>query len=252
MHDRAVVGRGTLSSQVQTWPFVSTRDIELLATRTRAKRQAQLSLRFGEVEIVRPAGPDAKAQPQSVSLRLIEVIERDASADVEPVHWRLLTTHPVSDEHRAWQIVQWYRLRWTMEQMFRRLKLQGLRLEDSQLTTADKLMKFNAIAAQAATLTLQLTQVRDGQIDEPAGNAFSESELQVLEGLNGTVQGKTALQKNPHAKHSLAWAAWVIARLGGWDGYPSSKPPGPITFRNGLAYFQTVVQGRELRDVCMT
>ncbi|MDW9411423.1 hypothetical protein GOA86_31755 [Sinorhizobium meliloti] len=26
------------------------------------------------------------------------------------------------------------------------------------------------------------------------------------------------------------WAAWSIARLGGWDGYSSSRPPRPITF----------------------
>jgi hypothetical protein len=41
------------------------------------------------------------------------------------------------------------------------------------------------------------------------------------------------LQSNPHPKASLAWAAWIIAKLGGWNGYASSKPPGPITFFNG-------------------
>jgi hypothetical protein len=34
--------------------------------------------------------------------------------------------------------------------------------------------------------------------------------------INPKLEGKTALLKNPHPPHSLAFAAWVIARLGGW------------------------------------
>ncbi|HMM92924.1 MAG TPA: IS4 family transposase, partial [Bradyrhizobium sp.] len=41
---------------------------------------------------------------------------------------------------------------------------------------------------------------------------------------------------NPHPPRSLAWASWIIARLGGWDGYPRTKP-GPITMRHGVEYF---------------
>ncbi|HWF94429.1 MAG TPA: hypothetical protein VG291_05670, partial [Xanthobacteraceae bacterium] len=53
----------------------------------------------------------------------------------------------------------------------------------------------------------------------------------VLDKLDAEFRGATALQRNPHRKKSLKWAGWIIARLGGWDGYPSSKPPGPITFK---------------------
>ena len=63
--------------------------------------------------------------------------------------------------------------------------------------------------------------------------------------------GKTAKQKNPHPQHSLAWAAWIVARLGGWDGYRSSRPPGPITFANGINHFKAIATGWALRDVCI-
>ena len=83
MHDRAVVGGGTLASKAATFPFVAqTRDVELTATPTRKARTAKLSLRFGEVEIVRPDGPDARGLPRSVKLRLVEVIERAPPAGV--------------------------------------------------------------------------------------------------------------------------------------------------------------------------
>jgi hypothetical protein len=251
MHDRAVAGGGTLSSVSAKLDFVSTRTIDLLATPKREARQAVLSLRFGSVEVLRPDGPDARGLPKTVSLRLVEVIERDAPESVEPVHWRLLTTHAVADMAAAWQIIDWYRLRWTVEQLFRLMKTQGLQLEDSQLTSAEGLIKLAAIATKAAAVTLQLVQARDGKSREPAENAFSEAQIAVLDGLNGQIEGKTALQKNPHQPRSLAWAAWMIARLGGWDGYPSSKPPGPITLRRGLEYFHAIAKGWNLRDVCM-
>ena len=37
-----------------------------------------------------------------------------------------------------------------------------------------------------------------------------------------------------------------IERLGGWDGYPSSKPPGPITMKHGLEYFHAAAAGWSL------
>ncbi len=251
MHDRAVAGGGTLSSVLAKLDFVSTRTIDLLATPKREARQAVLSLRFGSVEVLRPDGPDARGLPKTVSLRLVEVIERNAPESVEPVHWRLLTTHAVADMAAAWQIIDWYRLRWTVEQLFRLMKTQGLQLEDSQLASAEGLIKLAAIATKAAAVTLQLVQARDGKSREPAENAFSEPQIAVLEGLNGQIEGRTALQKNPHQPRSLAWAAWIIARLGGWDGYPSSKPPGPITHRRGLEYFHAIAKGWNLRDMCM-
>jgi hypothetical protein len=251
MHNRAVVGGGTLSSVAASFPFVATRSVDLLATPKRAARQAQLSLRFGEVEVLRPDGPDAKGLPKSVSLRLVEVIELDPPAGVEPVHWRLLTTHDVSDVAAAWQIVDWYRQRWTIEQLFRLLKSHGLKIEDSQIASAEGLIKLSAIATKAAATILQLVQARDGKSQAPASDAFTGPEIAVLDSLNARVQKKTALQQNPHAAHSLAWAAWIIAKLGGWDGYPSSRPPGPITFRHGLEYFQAICDGWTLRDLCM-
>ena len=247
MHDRALAGGGTVGKTTAAWPFAATREVELSATPGRAARKATLSLRFGEVTILRPDGKDMKHLPKTVTLRLVEAVERHPPAGVEPIHWRLLTTHAVDDVAMAWQIVDWYRLRWIIEQLFRLMKSDGLRLEDSQLETADALMKLTAIAARAACVILQLVQARDGSA-EPASIAFSKPEIAVLDQLNGEIEGKTALQKNPHARHSLAWASWIIARMGGWNGYPSSRPPGPITMRNGWEYFCAIARGWTLRD----
>ena len=102
MHDRGVAGGGTAWNTTAAWPFVATREVDLPASRDRAARKATLSLRFGEIEIRRPHGKDMKHLPETMKLRLVEVVERDPPADGEPVHWRLLTTHAVGDLAMAW------------------------------------------------------------------------------------------------------------------------------------------------------
>ena len=75
--------------------------------------------------------------------------------------------------------------------------------------------------------------------------------IDVLGALNKKFDAKTARQRNPNTPHSLAWAAWTIARLGGWTGYHSDKSAGPITMRDGLQRFNAIVDGYELsQDVC--
>jgi hypothetical protein len=251
MQNRCLADGSSLFAASEGFAVVDTKSIELPARVSRPKRSAVLNLRFGKVELRRPQSGLLRHLPKSVSLTLIELIEPRPPSEAEPLHWRLLTTHEVPDVAAAWRIVNWYKQRWTIEQLWRLLKQQGLRLEDSQLSVAERLIKLTAMATKAAAVTLQLLQARDGRSAEPASVAFPEHEIDVLDALNTRVEGKTALQKNPHARHSLAWASWIIARLGGWDGYPSSKPPGPITYKHGLEYFRAILRGWTLKNACM-
>lgn len=246
MHDRAIRG-GKLS----TAPLRAAGEamVKLRARPGRPARTAHLTVGFGRVDVVRPKSTIERGLPETVSLSLVQVTEINPPAGAEPVLWRLLTTHEVEDEAMAWQVVGWYRQRWIIEQFFRTLKQQGLQLEDSQLETAERLIKLTAIAARAACTIMQLVQGREAVTKQDAAIAFTPSEIETLEALGPTLEGKTALQKNPHPEKSLAWAAWIIAKLGGWDGYPRSKPPGPITFRHGLHYFRALANGWALRDV---
>ena len=253
MQDRCLADdAGKLYQAVAAQPVSATRTVDLPERDgQRAARSATLSLRFGPVELAPPKNSKEPDWPVAVSLNCIEVIEQDPPEDAEPVHWRLLTTHPLPDAKAAWQIVDWYKMRWVIEQFWRLLKRQGLKLEDSQIETAERLLKLTAIATKAAVLTLQLLQARDGRSHEPAKTAFGPNELALLDRLAVKYKGRTPLQQNPHQSSSLAWAAWLIARLGGWDGYPSSKPPGPITFKHGIEQFHAMITALALLDVCI-
>lgn len=246
MHDRVIEG-GQLSTAALT--PAGKAEITLAARAGRPARRAKLIARFGQVTLKRPGTRCEAELPKTVAVSLVEVVEPNPPPGAAPILWRLLTTHAVMDAAMAWRVIDWYRGRWTIEQLFRTLKQQGLRLEDSQLETAEGLLKLTAIAARAACTTLQLVQARDGRSGQQAAIVFSPAERQALEALLPRLEGATAAQKNPHPSHSLAWAAWIIAKLGGWDGYKSSRPPGPITFRHGLEYFHAIVYGWSLLDV---
>jgi hypothetical protein len=246
--DRSIAGGGKLSTAALQ-PG-GTASIDLRARPGRPARTAKLETRFGRVSLKRPKHLAQYTHlPKTMEVSLVEVCEVDAPPGVEPIMWRLLTTHAVCDAAMAWQVIAWYRQRWHIEQFFRTLKQQGLQLEDSQLENAERLIKLTAIAARAACSIMQLVQARDGLSGQQARIAFSPCEIETLYALLPEVEGKTALQKNPHPPESLAWAGWIIAKLGGWDGYPKSKPPGPITFRHGLEYFKSIARGWKLRNV---
>jgi hypothetical protein len=251
MHDRQLADGTSLYAASERMAVVDQAWIVLPARVQRPERLAQLELRFAAVNIARPQTKFLRHLPESVPVTLIDLREPNPPAGSEPLHWRLLTTHAVASAQDAWHIVEWYKRRWLIEQFFRVLKTQGFKLEDSQIATADRLLKLVAIAAKAAIVTVQLLQARDGHSQQQAQIAFNADEVATLAALNQNLETKTKRLKNPHPPDSLGWAAWIIGRLGGWDGYPSSKPPGPITMKHGLEYFHAVAVGWSLKHVCM-
>ena len=109
------------------------------------------------------------------------------------------------------------------------------------MASADRLVKLAAAATKAACIDIELTQRRDGTDQMPATNVFGEPEIDTLAALGPTLEGGTKRQQNSHQPRSLAWAAWIIARLGGWNCY--YKPAGPITFRRGMEQFYAIHRG---------
>ena len=221
----------------------------------RSAHCATLEVRFGRIAIKRPASCSDKQAPKHIELSVVEVKELPDSVvgHEAPIHWRLLTTHCVACFEDALQCVDWYRQRWHIEQLFRTLKKQGLDVEGSQVETGEGLTKLLCLAVQAAVRTLQLTLARDADSVAQAAEAFDADEIEIVQKILPTLEGKTQKQKNPHRPGSLAQAAWVVARLGGWKGYASEAKPGPITMLRGLQRVEALCEGWKLarKDVCI-
>ncbi len=75
---------------------------------------------------------------------------------------------------------------------------------------------------------------------------FSAPQQRCLDALSIRLNGRTRKQQNPFPPKTLAWASWLIARLGGWSGYASQHSPGIVTLLNGLKPFETLFEGWSL------
>ena len=160
------------------------------------------------------------------------------------MHWRLLTSHPVETVAQAQTILGFYRRRWIIEDLFRTLKTAGFDIENTDIGAPDAMMAFAAAATIASVTIMQLVRARDGTTDDPLGLAFAPEDGPLLEAVCARLEGKTKRQQNPHPKASLAYAAWVVARLEGWTGYYGK--PGPKVMRAGLNELRAIRVGASL------
>ena len=245
--DRALEPPGHLFDALQDAKPVSTGDVRVAPRGPGDKgRIATVELRAATVRIARPHVA-SRDLPTTVELSLVEARELKPPAGKPALLWRLLTTLPIATTEQAEEVVQLYRLRWRIEQTFRALKSDGLGLQDSQIIDANRMFNLAAVALAAAIRTIQLVDARDGS-ERPATDVLDEVFLVPLQQLCKKLEGKTLRQKNPHPAHSLAFVAWVAARLGGWNCY--YKPPGPKTMREGWNQLAARLEGYALAIEC--
>ena len=250
--DRKLVNGQTLFRYTNNLAVCGTYEVDLpKRVGKRSAHKACLEIKMGEIEIKKPGNCRDRMAPCSLKIRVVDVKEKQETVvdEEDAIHWCLLTTHEVNTKEDALQIVCWYCMCWNVEQLFRTLKKQGLDIESSQMEKGSGLMKLGIIAMSVALRTMQLTVARKGK-DQIVSVVFNEEECQALSKLQIKLEGKTIKQKNPHSPTLLSWAAWIIARLGGWNGYPSESPPGPITMLHGLKRFQSIFEGVQLAKLC--
>jgi len=204
----------------------------------RQAREAKVEVRFTPVAL--PNLPD--------QLRPYYIVQAKESSDSvpqgeEPIHWLLLTTHPVETFSEAREILKWYAQRWMIEQLFRISKRQGFDIEASELEYLDSILKQTLATMQAAFQVMALLLARGEMEGQPIEEIFDSDQIQCLKALNRKYQGRTKKQQNPYPPDKLSWATWVIARLGGWKGLSTRRPPGPIILFRGLNRFNAIFEG---------
>lgn len=246
-HDRLLEDGGALYDCMAQVPELGRETIDLPANPGRPARRVVLALRARMVTLKRPKrnhAAEAAKLPRTVTLTLVEAREVDPPDGVTPVHWRLLTTHPVASFEQARQITGFYRQRWTIEQLFRVMKTKGFNIEAVRIADGGPYENLTTATLIAAIQVLQLVRERDGAARRPIEDAIDPEHRPALEAVCQTLEGRTARQKNPHPKGSLAYASWVCARLGGWTGYYGK--PGPIVIMQGLQSLKAMLEGWRL------
>jgi hypothetical protein len=244
--NRRVAPEGLLAAVIDDQPEQGQFTVTIPAAPGRKERTAVLAVRFTPVSLRKPLNGAAPSLPATIALTVVDVREIAAPADgSEPIHWRLLTTHAVATLGEARRVIDLYRLRWIIEEFFRTLKTAGFDIEAADIGEPQAMINFVAAATIAAVTIKQLVQARDGNTGQPLSDAFDPDDQPLLEVVSAQLEGKTERQRNPHPKGSLAFAAWVIARLGGWTGYYGK--PGPQVIRRGIEDFRAIKYGSALR-----
>jgi hypothetical protein len=204
--------------------------------KSRQKRDVSVDLKFSKVTLF-----PHKLKGKEIELYAVEAIERNAVAGQKPVLWRILTTHVVDNVSQARQIIDWYAMRWNIEQIFRLIKNKGLAIEDSTLETGKALILMTIMALFAASKILVLHTASKEKDPQPIKKTFSRQEVLCLKALCVQYEGKTDKQRNNHPPDSLQWCYWVIARIGGWK--TQEKQAGVITLFRGWNQFQKIYHG---------
>jgi hypothetical protein len=219
---------------VRSWPEMGQRTLELDGKQKRKGREAQLCISWGQLRLWPPEGEAGKGERPLV-VTVVRTWEPEPPEGTPALEWLLVTSVETQSEEQAWERVEWYRMRWIMEDYHQCLKT-GCQIEQRQVQTYEGL---RTLLGFLAPLAVWLLQLRAAGRQEPP-RAASE----VLPPDVGKVVAYLA--KVP-AAHLSARACWHrIAQAGGYLGRKSDREPGWKTLWKGWMYIQTLLEGVQL------
>ncbi len=170
----------------------------------RNARLAQLSFSATAVVVKRPKYL-ADPVPETLTLNVVHVIERDPPLGEPAVEWLLFTTLPVNSEKKVATVVDNYRARWTIEEFNKALK-SGCAYESREFETLHALLIVLAISLPIACELLWLRSRARDDPDAPATEVLTPQQLKILRTL-----GSRSLPAQPTVREAL----WAVAGLGG-------------------------------------
>jgi hypothetical protein len=241
--DRKIVGEHKkLYNLLNSTMVAGSVEVDITAQKNRKKRTALIDVKFTKAKICAP--PGLTVSQNEIEIYIIEATENPSTIPTNEagISWKLLTTHKIENLDKAIQCINWYKKRWLIEELFRVIKTKGFEIESSQLGEGFKLKKLLAMTLEVALQVMRL-KLSLNNVTQKQNNLFNSNEIKFLEKVNKKIERQTQKQKNPYEEKTLAWIAWIIARIGGWTGYKSQGVPGYITIKNGLDKYHQQYEG---------
>jgi hypothetical protein len=199
----------------------------------REERSATLIFTASTVVVRRPASAVGSI-PETLSVNVVAVREKDPPEGVEPVDWYLLTSEPIETRGQILQVVDIYRARWLIEEYFKAIKT-GCVFEQRQLETKSTILKALALFTPVAWALLRMRALSRSSERRPIATVLSPTQLAILKKETGI----------PLRKNSSASDAYLaVARLGGH--IKNNGPPGWQVLGRGYAKLLTLQAGYEI------
>ena len=197
----------------------------------REQRAAQVGLRWKTLQLPAPKGGAAP-----VSLNLVHVREETEPANAERLEWFLLTTLRVESRQDAERVLNWYRLRWRIEDWHRVLK-SGCKVEHLGHRTGERIERAVTINAVIAWRLTVMTLLGRETPELPAAVLYSDIESMALNDF--------ARDRKLPPPDNLGRAVRTMAILGGYLNRNKEPPPGHQKIWSGYTLLNAASQAYE-------
>jgi Druantia protein DruA/Transposase DNA-binding/Transposase Tn5 dimerisation domain len=239
-HNRCLSDGTQLNAALAAAALGGTLSILVPRRQGRAARQALLELRWREVEIKPPAVALKKSWP-ALKIYALEAREVGAPKGVEPIHWRLLTSWPITSLKMARRIVRWYALRWGIECWHKVLK-SVCGVERRQMKELPHHQRALALDMIVAWRVLLLVRMGKEHPNLSAELFYTPEELRILELKKKELPRHCATGQR---KLNVLQANILVAKLAGFWARKSDGHPGPRLLAEGVRILQILVSYTE-------
>jgi hypothetical protein len=168
----------------------------------------------------------ARSGVRSVKFGVIEVKEKIKRENGEQLKWVLYTNLPLETKEDAEKIINYYRLRWQIENYFKVLKGGCCHVEHCNLRTYEKLEKYTMCFSIIAWRMFWMKFLFHTDPELTAKTVLTQTEIDVLKFRHP--------EKVDKRNFTVADALKLVAMFGGYNNRKNDGPPGNITLWRGF------------------
>lgn len=201
----------------------------------RQARTTMANVAFAPVRIARPGKQLGEYDAKFLDLWAVRVWESVTPEGEEPLEWILLTNCPVLTLKDALERINWYELRWIIEEYHKGMKT-GCSVESLQFDKIDRLEPAIAVISAVATTLLRLRDAARAPdaATRPATDVTDPVYVEILAAHYGNRLG---------AQPTVKAFYMHVARLGGHQNRKADGFPGWLTLWRGWMTLQAMVDG---------
>lgn len=224
-----------LHDLARSLPEAGRREIEVQAKEGQPARTAQVSVSWQQMSIQPPRQPRGEERGVPLTSWVVRVWEATPPKGVEALEWILLTNVPVLTLADAFERIDWYGLRWIIEE-YHKAQKSGCDIETMQFQYLDRLEPAIALMSVIAVMLLTLrdqSRAPDAK-ERPASDCVPVLWVRLLSAWR-------------HRRVCLDWTVhdffYALARLGGHQNRKHDHRPGWLVLWRGWMYLQSMLDG---------
>lgn len=224
-----------LHDLARSLPGQGVHPIEVSAKNGQKARTAQVSVAWQQVKIVPPRQKRGEERGVPLTAWVVRVAETKPPQGVEPLEWILLTNVAAPTLTEALERIEWYRMRWIIEE-YHKAQKTGTEIENMQFSHLDRLEPAIALLSVMAVLLLNLRdQSRASDAKErPAAEVVPRLWVRILSQWR---------HKEPRMDWSVHDFFYALARLGGHQNRKHDHRPGWLILWRGWTHLQPMIDG---------